>query len=58
MPDAPDLSGPDIDDVDEDAPTFKRRIAIAVVLVTFFGAVIAYFHAASPTARRECSWRR
>jgi tetratricopeptide (TPR) repeat protein len=43
--DAPDLSGPDLDDLDEDAPTFKRRIAVAVVLVTFFGAVIAYFHA-------------
>jgi tetratricopeptide (TPR) repeat protein len=45
VPDAPELSGPDLDDVDEDAPTFKRRIAIAVVMVTFFGAVIAYFHA-------------
>lgn len=41
-----ELNPPEVDwEDDEDAPRFKRGIAIAVVLVTFFGAVLAYLQA-------------
>jgi tetratricopeptide (TPR) repeat protein len=39
------LEAPDLDDVDEEAGRFKRMIAVAVVLVTFMGAVVAYYQA-------------
>jgi hypothetical protein len=39
----PDVEAPEIE-VDEDAPTFRRRLALAVVLITLFGAGIAYLH--------------
>lgn len=44
MADAPELQAPELDGIDDhDAPSFKRGVAIAVVLITFFGAVVAYF---------------
>jgi len=39
----PDVEAPEIE-LDEDAPTFRRRLALVVVLITLFGAVIAYLH--------------
>src|SRR5438477_4355479 len=39
----PDVEAPDID-VDDDAPIFRRRLALVVVLITLFGACIAYLH--------------
>lgn len=43
MADSVDLNAPDVDGYeDPDAPRFKRAVAVAVVLITFFGAVIAY----------------
>ncbi|MEY2453381.1 MAG: hypothetical protein QOD92_2955 [Acidimicrobiaceae bacterium] len=39
----PDVEAPELE-VDEDAPTFRRRLALAVVLITLFGAVVAYLH--------------
>jgi tetratricopeptide (TPR) repeat protein len=43
MVDSVELNMPEVDGVDDhDAPSFKRGIAIAVVLVTFFGAIVAY----------------
>src|SRR3982074_2941441 len=39
----PDVEAPDIE-LDDDAPIFRRRLALAVVLITLFGATIAYFH--------------
>ena len=39
----PEIEAPEIE-VDEDAPTFRRRLALAVVLITLFGAGIAYLH--------------
>jgi len=46
MPDV-DLETPDIDDVDHDAPAFKRWLALIVVLVTLFGASVAYLQSAA-----------
>jgi tetratricopeptide (TPR) repeat protein len=44
MAEVPELSAPELDGIDdENAPSFKRGVAIAVVLVTFFGSVVAYF---------------
>ncbi len=39
----PEIEAPEIE-VDEDAPTFRRRLALVVVLITLFGAVVAYLH--------------
>ncbi|MEY2422323.1 MAG: hypothetical protein QOI95_2390 [Acidimicrobiaceae bacterium] len=39
----PDVEAPEIE-LDEDAPTFRRRLALVVVLITLFGAAIAYLH--------------
>ncbi|MEJ7846336.1 MAG: tetratricopeptide repeat protein [Acidimicrobiales bacterium] len=45
MPDV-ELGRPEVlDEVDHGAPLFRRRIAVAVVLVTLLGAVLAYFQA-------------
>jgi len=41
MPDV-DLEMPDLDDIDHDAGTFRRVLAIVVVLLTLFGATVAY----------------
>ncbi|MGH9244129.1 MAG: tetratricopeptide repeat protein [Acidimicrobiales bacterium] len=40
MPDV-ELETPDLD-VDPSAPAFKRRVALAVVLITLFGAIVGY----------------
>jgi tetratricopeptide (TPR) repeat protein len=37
-----ELETPELDDVDEEAPTYKRIIALVVVLITLFGSVVAY----------------
>ena len=43
MADPIELEAPEVDGVeDEDAPRFKRGVAVAVVLITFFGAIVAY----------------
>lgn len=39
----PEVEAPEVE-VDEDAPLFRRRLALAVVLITLFGAVVAYLH--------------
>ncbi|MEY2431815.1 MAG: hypothetical protein QOC92_1540 [Acidimicrobiaceae bacterium] len=39
----PEIEAPEIE-VDDDAPLFRRRLALAVVLITLFGSVIAYLH--------------
>lgn len=39
----PDVEAPEIE-VDDDAPIFRRRLALAVVLITLFGATVAYLH--------------
>jgi tetratricopeptide (TPR) repeat protein len=39
----PDVEAPEIE-IDEDAPKFRRRLALVVVLITLFGAVLAYLH--------------
>ncbi|MEY2448084.1 MAG: hypothetical protein QOH79_1560, partial [Acidimicrobiaceae bacterium] len=39
----PDVEAPEIE-VDDDAPMFRRRLALAVVLITLFGAGVAYLH--------------
>src|SRR2546423_487435 len=39
----PDVEAPEIE-LDDDAPVFRRRLALAVVLITLFGATIAYLH--------------
>jgi tetratricopeptide (TPR) repeat protein len=39
----PDVEAPELE-LDEDAPAFRRRLALVVVLITLFGAVIAYLH--------------
>src|SRR5438034_7015523 len=39
----PDIEAPEIA-LDEDAPQFRRRLAVIVVLITLFGAFIAYLH--------------
>src|SRR3954452_345463 len=39
----PDVEAPELE-VDEDAPVFRRRLALVVVLITLFGACIAYLH--------------
>jgi len=42
-----ELETPDIDDVDHDAPAFKRWLALIVVLVTLFGATVAYLQSSA-----------
>ena len=44
MADRPELEAPELD-VDEGAGRFKRLVAIGVVLITFFGSIIAYVQA-------------
>jgi tetratricopeptide (TPR) repeat protein len=39
----PEIEAPEIE-VDDDAPAFRRRLALVVVLITLFGAVVAYLH--------------
>ena len=39
----PDVEAVEIE-LDDDAPIFRRRLALAVVLITLFGATIAYLH--------------
>ena len=39
----PDVEAPEIE-VDDDAPLFRRRLALVVVLITLFGAIVAYLH--------------
>jgi tetratricopeptide (TPR) repeat protein len=39
----PEIEAPEIE-LDDDAPTFRRRLALAVVLITLFGAIVAYLH--------------
>ena len=39
----PEVEAPEIE-VDDDAPQFRRRLALIVVLITLFGAVVAYLH--------------
>ncbi len=39
----PDIEAPELE-LDDDAPTFRRRLALVVVLITLFGATIAYLH--------------
>ena len=41
MPDV-ELEARGLDEVDEDAPRFKRIVAVLVVLITLFGACVAY----------------
>jgi tetratricopeptide (TPR) repeat protein len=40
-----ELERPDLDEVDESAGAFKRAVAIGVVLITFFGSIVAYVQA-------------
>ena len=35
-------TAPELDDIDEAAEPFKRRLAVVVVLITLFGAIVAY----------------
>ena len=44
MPDV-DLEAPELDDVDEDAPAYRRIVALVVVLITLFGSGVAYLQA-------------
>jgi len=39
----PEIEAPELE-LDDDAPTFRRRLALVVVLITLFGAGIAYLH--------------
>src|SRR4051794_23295145 len=39
----PEIEAPELE-LDDDAPTFRRRLALVVVLVTLFGAGLAYLH--------------
>jgi tetratricopeptide (TPR) repeat protein len=39
----PEIEAPEIE-LDEDAPQFRRRLALVVVLITLFGATVAYLH--------------
>jgi tetratricopeptide (TPR) repeat protein len=39
----PDIEAPEVD-VDDDASSFRRRLALVVVLITLFGALVAYLH--------------
>ena len=39
----PDVEALEIE-VDDDAPLFRRRLALVVVLITLFGAFVAYLH--------------
>ena len=41
MPDV-ELSAPEIDDIDETADPYKRRVALLVVAITLFGAIVGY----------------
>ena len=40
-----ELERPDLDDIDEEASSFRRLVAIGVVLITLFGSVVAYVQA-------------
>ena len=39
----PEIEAPELE-VDEDAPAFRRRLALVVVLITLFAAFVAYLH--------------
>ena len=39
----PDVEAPELE-LDDDAPIFRRRLALVVVLITLFGASTAYLH--------------
>jgi tetratricopeptide (TPR) repeat protein len=39
----PEVEAPEIE-LDDDAPLFRRRLALVVVLITLFGAMVAYLH--------------
>ncbi|MDQ1423865.1 MAG: hypothetical protein QOD72_1363, partial [Acidimicrobiaceae bacterium] len=39
----PEIEAPEIE-VDDDAPLFRRRLALVVVTITLFGSLIAYLH--------------
>lgn len=40
-----ELEAPELDDVDQEAPAYKRVVAVLVVLITLFGSVVAYLQA-------------
>lgn len=40
-----ELEAPELDDVDGNAPAYKRAVAVVVVLITLFGSVVAYLQA-------------
>jgi tetratricopeptide (TPR) repeat protein len=40
-----ELERPDLDDIDEEASSFRRLVAVAVVLITLFGSIVAYVQA-------------
>jgi tetratricopeptide (TPR) repeat protein len=44
MPDV-ELEAPELDDVDQEAPAYKRAVALIVVLITLFGSIVAYWQA-------------
>ena len=39
----PEIEAPELE-IDEDAPAFRRRLALVVVLITLFAAFVAYLH--------------
>src|SRR3954471_750587 len=39
----PDVEAPEVE-IDDDAPQFRRRLALVVVIITLFAAVVAYLH--------------
>ncbi|MEY2462100.1 MAG: hypothetical protein QOH64_238, partial [Acidimicrobiaceae bacterium] len=41
---AVELEPPELDEIDADASSFKRRVALVVVLITLFASVVAYLH--------------
>jgi tetratricopeptide (TPR) repeat protein len=41
---AVELEPPELDEIDADASSFKRRVALIVVLITLFASVVAYLH--------------
>lgn len=45
MADGVELEAPILDDLDADSSRFRRLVAVCVVLITFFGAIVAYVQA-------------
>ncbi|MEY2406174.1 MAG: hypothetical protein QOG39_1090, partial [Acidimicrobiaceae bacterium] len=41
---AVELEPPELDEIDANASSFKRRVALIVVLITLFASVVAYLH--------------